>query len=148
MKISMAADHGGIKLKDHIKEYLTAQGHEIHDVGTYTTDSCDYADYAYPAAKMLANGEVDRAIFICSTGIGISIAANKVHGVRCALCSEPYSVEMTRRHNDANALAMGALCIGTNMAEKIRDVFLNTEFEGGRHSRRVGKIHEIEAKEG
>ena len=145
MKISMAADHGGIALKEHIKTYLTAKGHEICDVGTYTADSCDYADYAYPAAKMLAKGEVDRAIVICSTGIGISIAANKVHGVRCALCSEPYSAEMTRRHNDANMLAMGAGMIGKNVAERIVDVFLATEFEsGGRHEARVDMITAIE----
>ena len=147
MKISIGSDHGGFALKEHIKEYLTQEGHEVVDVGTYSTDSCDYADFGYPAAKMLADGQVDRAIVICSTGIGISIAANKVKGVRCALCSEPFSAEMTRRHNDANCLAMGGIMIGTFMAERIVDTFLTTEFEGGRHSRRIGKIHAIEEKE-
>ena len=89
MKISMGADHGGFALKEHIKDYLTQKGHEVVDVGTYSTDSCDYPDFGYAAAKKLADGEVDRAIVICSTGIGISITANKVNGVRCALCSEP-----------------------------------------------------------
>ena len=97
--------------------------------------------------KLLADGEVDRAVLVCSTGIGISIAANKVKGIRCALCSEPYSAEMTRRHNDANCLAMGGLMVGDMMAERIVDTFLNTEFEGGRHSRRIGKIADIEEKE-
>lgn len=147
MKISMASDHGGFALKEHIKAYLTGQGHEVVDMGTHSTDSCDYADFAYPAAKLLAEGQVDRTVLVCSTGIGISIAANKVKGIRCALCSEPYSAEMTRRHNDANCLAMGGLMVGTMMAERIVDTFLNTEFEGGRHSRRVGKIAGIEEKE-
>lgn len=146
MKISMASDHGGYALKEHIKDYLTKQGHEVVDVGTHSLESCDYADFAYPAAKLLADGEVERAIFVCSTGIGISIAANKVKGVRCALCSEPYSAEMTRRHNNANSLAMGGLMVGDMMAERIVDTFLTTEFEGGRHSRRVAKIHAIEDK--
>ena len=147
MKISIGSDHGGFAMKEHIKEYLTKQGHEVTDVGTYSTESCDYADFGYPAAKLLADGKVDRAIVICSTGIGISIAANKVKGVRCALCSEPFSAEMTRRHNDANCLAMGGIMIGTFMAERIVDTFLTTEFEGGRHSRRIGKIHAIEENE-
>lgn len=147
MRISMGSDHGGFALKEHIKAYLIRQGHEVTDVGTHSGDSCDYADFAYPAAKLLADGQVDRAIVVCSTGIGISIAANKVKGVRCALCSEPLSAEMTRRHNDANCLAMGGLLIGTMTAERIVDAFLNTEFEGGRHSRRVGKIHTIEEQE-
>ena len=147
MKISMGADHGGFALKEHIKNYLTQKGHEVVDMGTYSTDSCDYPDFGYAAAKKLADGEVDRAIVICSTGIGISITANKVKGVRCALCSEPYSAEMTRRHNDANCLAMGALMmIGSMMAERIVDVFLTTEFEGGRHQRRVDKVMATEQK--
>ena len=146
MKISMGADHGGFALKEHIKNYLTQKGHEVVDMGTYSPDSCDYPDFGYAAAKKLADGEVDRAIVICSTGIGISITANKVKGVRCALCSEPYSAEMTRRHNDANCLAMGALMIGSMMAERIVDVFLTTEFEGGRHQRRVDKVMATEQK--
>ena len=128
MKISIGSDHGAFAMKEHLKQYLTEQGHQVVDCGTYSTDS----------------GDCDRGIVMCTTGIGISIAANKVHGIRCALCSEPYSAEMTRRHNDANMLAMGGALIGPNMADRIVDVFLNTEFEGGRHARRVGKIMAIE----
>ena len=144
MKISMGSDHGAFAMKEHLKQYLTAQGHQVVDCGTYSTDSCDYADFAKAAAQLVASGDCDRGIVMCTTGIGISIAANKVRGIRCALCSEPYSAEMTRRHNDANMLAMGGALIGPNMADRIVDVFLNTEFEGGRHARRVGKIMAIE----
>ena len=144
MKISIGSDHGAFAMKEHLKQYLTEQGHQVVDCGTYSTDSCDYADFGKPAAQLVASGECDRGIVMCTTGIGISIAANKVRGIRCALCSEPYSAEMTRRHNDANMLAMGGALIGPNMADRIVDVFLNTEFEGGRHARRVGKIMAIE----
>lgn len=144
MKISMGSDHGAFAMKEHLKQYLTEQGHQVVDCGTYSTDSCDYADFAKAAAQLVASGDCDRGIVMCTTGVGISIAANKVRGIRCALCSEPYSAEMTRRHNDANMLAMGGALIGPNMAERIVDVFLNTEFEGGRHARRVGKIMAIE----
>ena len=144
MKISLGSDHGAFAMKEHLKQYLTEQGHQVVDCGTYSTDSCDYADFAKAAAQLVASGDCDRGIVMCTTGIGISIAANKVRGIRCALCSEPYSAEMTRRHNDANMLAMGGALIGPNMADRIVDVFLNTEFEGGRHARRVGKIMAIE----
>lgn len=144
MKISMGSDHGAFAMKEHIKQYLIGLGHEVVDCGTYSTDSCDYSDFAKPAAQLVASGECERGIVMCTTGVGISIAANKVRGIRCALCSEPYSAEMTRRHNDANMLAMGGALIGPNMAERIVDVFLNTEFEGGRHQRRVNKIMAIE----
>ena len=144
MKISIGSDHGAFAMKEHLKQYLTEQGHQVVDCGTYSTDSCDYADFAKAAAQLVASGDCDRGIVMCTTGIGISIAANKVHGIRCALCSEPYSAEMTRRHNDANMLAMGAGIIGPNMAERIVDVFLNTQFEGGRHARRVGLMMDIE----
>ncbi len=144
MKISIGSDHGAFAMKEHLKQYLTEQGHQVVDCGTYSTDSCDYADFAKAAAQLVASGDCDRGIVMCTTGIGISIAANKVHGIRCALCSEPYSAEMTRRHNDANMLAMGGALIGPNMADRIVDVFLGTEFEGGRHARRVGKIMAIE----
>lgn len=146
MKISLGCDHGALSLKEHIKQYLIGLGHEVVDCGTHSTESCDYADFAKPAAQLVANGECDRGIVMCTTGIGISIAANKVQGIRCALCSEPYSAEMTRRHNDANMLAMGGALIGPNMAERIVDVFLSTEFEGGRHQRRVNKIMAIETE--
>ncbi len=144
MKISIGSDHGAFAMKEHLKQYLTEQGHHVVDCGTYSTDSCDYADFAKAAAQLVASGDCDRGIVMCTTGVGISIAANKVRGIRCALCSEPYSAEMTRRHNDANMLAMGGALIGPNMADRIVDVFLNTEFEGGRHARRVGKIMAIE----
>lgn len=144
MKISMGSDHGAFAMKEHLKQYLTEQGHQVVDCGTYSTDSCDYADFAKAAAQLVASGDCDRGIVMCTTGVGISIAANKVRGIRCALCSEPYSAEMTRRHNDANMLAMGGALIGPNMADRIVDVFLGTEFEGGRHERRVGKIMAIE----
>ena len=144
MKISIGSDHGAFAMKEHLKQYLTEQGHQVVDCGTYSTDSCDYADFANAAAQLVASGDCDRGIVICTTGIGISISANKVKGIRCALCGDPYSAEMTRRHNDANMLAMGGALIGPNMADRIVDVFLGTEFEGGRHARRVGKIMAIE----
>ena len=108
------------------------------------TSSCDYADFAEPAARAVAEGKCERGIVICTTGIGISITANKVKGIRCALCAEPWSAEMTRRHNDANMLALGAGLTGPNLAKRIVEVFLNTEFEGGRHARRVGQLDQIQ----
>lgn len=144
MKLSLGCDHGAYALKEHLKAYLTKQGHEIIDCGTYSTDSCDYPIYAKAAAEKVANGECERGIVLCTTGIGISISANKVKGIRCALCGDPYVAEMTRRHNNANMLAMGAGIIGNNMAERIVDAFLSTEFEGGRHERRVNLMMGIE----
>ena len=117
---------------------------EYVDVGSFDTEPVSYPGVAEKAAKLVAQGECERGIVICTTGIGISIAANKVRGIRCALCSEPLSAEMTRRHNNANMLAMGAGMIGKNMAERIVEVFLSTEFEGGRHERRVGLLDAIE----
>ncbi len=144
MKISIACDHGAFVLKERLKAHLLEQGHEVTDCGTHSAESCDYPDYARPAAQLVADGVCDRGVVLCTTGIGMSIAANKVKGVRCALCHEPLSAEMTRRHNDANVLAMGAGVTGGNLAERILDVFLSTDFEGGRHQRRVAKIMEIE----
>ena len=138
--IALGSDHGGFPLKEHIKEYLDAHGLDYVDYGCADTSSCDYPIYGKAAAEAVASGKCDRGIVVCTTGIGISIAANKVKGIRCALCSEPLSAEMTRRHNDANMLAMGGGMIGNNMADRILDAFLNTEFEGGRHQRRVDKI--------
>ena len=142
--IALGCDHGGLALKRHVMEYLDARGLAYHDFGCYTNESCDYPDFGRAAAEAVASGECDRGIVVCTTGIGISISANKVKGVRCALCGDPYSAEMTRRHNDANMLAMGAGIVGPNMAERIVDVFLNTQFEGGRHARRVGLMMDIE----
>ncbi len=144
MKIAIASDHGAFALKEHLKEYLTAQGHELSDCGTHSAESCDYPDFGAAAARMVADGTCQRGIVLCTTGIGISITANKVNGIRCALCHDPLSAEMTRRHNDANMLALGGGFVGPNLAERIVDVFLSTEFEGGRHQRRVDKVMALE----
>ena len=144
MKISMGCDHGGYPLKEFLKSWLQEQGHTVVDCGTDSTDSCDYPVFGAAAAREVAEGRCERRIVICTTGIGISITANKVKGIRCALCSEPLSAEMTRRHNDANMLAMGAGMIGRNMAQRITEVFLSTPFEGGRHQRRVDLISQLE----
>ena len=144
MIISMGCDHGGYLLKEHIKKYLADKGHEIRDFGCNSLDSCDYPEFGGAAARAVASGECERGIVICTSGIGISISANKIRGIRCALCSEPLSAEMTRRHNNANMLAMGAGMTGPNMAERLVDVFLTTEFEGGRHQRRVDGIAALE----
>lgn len=144
MKIAIGSDHGGYALKEHLKEYLAQKGLDCLDLGCDSEDSCDYPVYGRTVAEMVASGECERGIVLCTTGLGISISANKVRGVRCALCSEPLSAEMCRRHNDANMLSLGAGLIGKNMAERIVDVFLNTEFEGGRHARRVQLMMEIE----
>ena len=140
MKIAMGSDHGGFALKQHLKTYLENKGCLVEDCGTDSTQSCDYPDFGRLAAEAVASGRCERGIVICTTGIGISISANKVRGIRCALCSEPLSAEMTRRHNDATMLAMGGGLIGNKMADRIVDAFLNTPFEGGRHQRRVDKI--------
>lgn len=131
-------------MKEHIKAYLAAKGITCEDFGTDSTESCDYPIFAKAAAEAVASGRCERGIVICTTGIGVSIAANKVRGIRCALCGDVLSAEMTRRHNDANMLAMGAGIVGHLMAERIVDTFLNTEFEGGRHARRVAEMMEIE----
>lgn len=144
MKIAMGCDHGGYALKEALKQYLTAQGHEIADCGCYTPERCDYPDAGAAAARKVASGECERGIVICTTGIGISIAANKIRGIRCAHCGDVYSAEMTRRHNDANMLALGAGVVGELAAKKMTDVFLTTGFEGGRHAERVEKIMALE----
>ena len=148
MKIALACDHGGLNLKTLTAAYLKEHGFEVVDFGTNTTDSCDYPDYALPAAEAVANGLCDKGIVICSTGIGVSIVANKVPGVRCAHCHDVYCAEFTRRHNNANMLAMGEKVVGSGYALQIVETFLNTEFEGGRHERRVNKISAIEEKYG
>lgn len=148
MKIALACDHGGLNLKNKISAYLKEHNHEVVDFGTNTTDSCDYPDYALPAAEAVACGDCDRGIVVCSTGIGVSIVANKVPGVRCAHCHDVYCAEFTRRHNNANMLALGEKVVGEGYALMIVEAFLSTEFEGGRHERRVNKITEIEKKYG
>ena len=142
--IAIASDHGGYHLKEHIKAYLAAKGITCQDFGTDSTESCDYPVFGKAAAEAVASGRCEKGIVICTTGIGISITANKVKGIRCALCADSLSAEMTRRHNDANMLAMGAGMVGPNLAERIVDTFLNTEFEGGRHQRRVDLITAME----
>lgn len=148
MKIALACDHGGLNLKNTVKSYLKEHGFEVVDFGTDTTDSCDYPDHALPAAEAVASGQCDKGILICSTGIGVSIVANKVPGVRCAHCHDLYCAEFTRRHNNSNVLAMGEKVIGAGYALQIVEKFLTTEFEGGRHERRVDKISAIEKKYG
>jgi ribose 5-phosphate isomerase B len=141
--IALGCDHGGIELKEKIKSYLDSKGIEYKDFGCYSKESCDYPIYGRAAAKAVANGECDKGIVICTTGIGISISANKVKGIRCALCSDTLSAKMTRLHNDANMLALGAGIVGENLAIDIADTFLNTEFSGEeRHQRRINLIEE------
>ena len=142
--IAIACDHGGYALKEQVKAHLAELGYAVKDFGTNSLDSCDYPDFAAAAARAVAAGECEKGIVICTTGIGVSIVANKVDGVRCALCGDLLSAEMTRRHNDTNMLAMGAGIIGGNLALAIVDKWLTTEFEGGRHQRRVDKITAVE----
>ena len=140
--IALGSDHGGYSLKEHIKAYLEGKGLAYKDFGTHSTDSCDYPEFGRAAAEAVASGECERGIVVCTTGIGISIAANKVHGVRCALCRDLLSAQLTRRHNNANMLALAGGFTGPFEAEHIVDAFLTTEFEGGRHERRVNAIEE------
>ena len=144
MKIAIGCDHGGYLLKQDILIWLEENDYDFEDFGCYNTESVDYPIYAEKVARAVASGECEKGIVICTTGIGVSMAANKVKGIRCALCGDSYSAEMTRRHNDANVLAMGAGIIGPNMAKKITEVFLTTAFEGGRHARRVGLLDNIQ----
>lgn len=142
--IALGCDHGGFPLMQEIKAHLDELGLEYKDFGTYSEESCDYPVYAEKAAKAVASGECDRGILVCGTGIGISIAANKIKGIRAALCSDCFSAEMTRRHNDANMLALGGRVLGAGLALKIVDTFLATGFDGGRHQRRIDLISGIE----
>ena len=146
MKLALGCDHGGYDLMQEVKAHLDELKIEYEDFGTYSNESCNYPDYAFAAAKAVASGACDRGILICGTGIGVSISANKVKGIRCALCSDCYSAEMTRRHNDANMLAMGARVLGSGLALKIVDSFLAAEFEGGRHATRIGLIAQYESE--
>jgi len=140
MRIAVASDHAGFRMKQHIKETLTGMGHEVIDFGAANEASTDYPDHGRPAAEAVAGGEADRAVLICGTGQGMAMVANKIHGVRAALCSEPLSARMARAHNNANILVLGGRLLGEGMADDILAEFLNTEFEGGRHARRVEKI--------
>ena len=142
--IAIACDHGAYALKETIKKHLQDKGFEVRDFGTYSEDSCDYPDFGAPAARAVASGECEKGIVMCTTGIGISISANKVKGVRCALLSDPVSARLTRQHNDTNMMALGAGFVGPMLAKEIVDVWLGTEFEGGRHQRRVDKMMALE----
>ena len=144
MKIALGSDHGGYALKCDIIQLLEKLGYEYEDFGCYSTDSCDYPIFGEAAARAVAEGKCDRGIVICTTGIGISLAANPVTGFRCAHCADSVEAEMTRRHNDANMMAIGAGFTGRNMAERMVEVFLTTEFEGGRHARRVAQLDAIQ----
>ena len=144
MKIAISSDHGGNNLRKEIMALLDELNISYEDFGPTTNDSVDYPDYARPVAEKVAAGEFDRGILICGTGIGISIAANKVKGVRCALVHDVFSAKATRCHNDSNILAMGERVIGPGLAREIVMAWLNTEFEGGRHIRRIEKISELE----
>lgn len=146
MKIGIANDHSAVDMKNEIKAYLEGQGYEVVNYGTDTNASCDYPEYGEKVANAVASGEVDRGIAICGTGVGIGLACNKVSGIRACTCSEPYSAEYSRRHNNANIITFGARVIGIETAKQIVDVFMKTEFEGGRHERRVDQLMDIEAR--
>ena len=146
MKISIGCDHGALNLKNKMVAHLTAKGHEVVDFGTYTSASCDYPEFAAAAARAVASGQCEKGIVLCTTGIGISIAANKVKGIRCALLSDPLSARMTREHNDTNMMAMGAGIVGKNLALEIVDTWIGTEFSGeAKHQRRIDKVMALEA---
>ncbi|GAB3058168.1 ribose 5-phosphate isomerase B [Salinicoccus sesuvii] len=142
MKVIIASDHGGFNLKASVVAALREKGVEITDFGPDSSDSVDYPDYARPVAEKVASGEFDRGILVCGTGIGMSISANKVKGIRCALVHDTFSAKATRAHNNSNMLAMGERVIGPGLAQDIVDVWLSTDYEGGRHERRVCKIEE------
>ncbi len=145
--IALASDHTALELKEAIKGLLQEMGLEYKDFGTYTAESCDYPVFGARAARAVARGECDRGIIICGTGVGISLAANKIPGIRCVVCSEPYSAKLSRMHNDSNMLAFGARVIGTEMAKMIARIWLETPFEGGRHQRRVDMLSALERGE-
>ena len=146
MKIALACDHGGYEMKEQIKTWLTEMGYEYEDFGCYSTASCDYPEFAAAAARAVAGGSCEKGILVCTTGIGISIAANKIKGIRCAHCADCLQAQLTREHNDANMMAIGAGFTGPNMAKEMVKVFLTTAFSGGeRHVRRVNGVKALEA---
>ena len=145
MKISIGCDHGALTLKNKVVSHLQAQGHEVLDFGTHTAASCDYPEFAAAAARAVANGECEKGIVLCTTGIGVSISANKIDGIRCALLSDVWSAKMTRLHNDTNMMALGAGIVGENLALEIVDTWVGTEFSGEeRHQRRIDKLMALE----
>ena len=146
MKVVLGSDHNGVKFKQLLIDHLRAEGYEIDDAGPVGSDSVDYPDYAFAAAEKVSRGEAERGILICGSGIGMSMAANKVFGVRAALCFTPQSAALTRQHNDANVLALAGWQSDASDVLQIVDTFLTTEFDGGRHARRVDKISEYEKR--
>ena len=145
MRISIGCDHGALALKNKMVAHLTKKGYDVKDCGTYTADSCDYPDFAAVAAKAVASGECEKGIVLCTTGIGVSIAANKVKGIRCALLSDVMSARLTREHNDTNMMAIGAGVVGEMLALEILDTWLETEFSyNERHQRRIDKVMALE----
>jgi ribose 5-phosphate isomerase B len=147
MRIAIGSDHRGFQLKDKIRSMLQSKGHEVSDVGTDGSDSVDYPDYAHVVAEKVRDKEADRGVLICGTGIGMAITANKFCGVRAAPCADEVSAELSRRHNDANVLCLSGDMLSVRAAERIVEVWLSTEFEGGRHARRIQKIDEIESRQ-
>lgn len=143
MKIAIGSDHGGFELKNEIKAHLESKGFEVTDFGTHTTDSVDYPDIAEAVCRPVANGEFQFGVLVCGTGIGISIAANKIDGIRAALCSDPYSAEKAKQHNNANIITLGGRVLGVDLAKTIVDAYVNASFEGGRHQKRVDKIMKL-----
>lgn len=146
MKVAIGSDHGGFRLKEEIKALLAELKVDNHDFGTYTTDSVDYPDISRQVAEAVVSGEYERGIIVCGTGIGVSIAANKIDGIRAALCNDVFSAQMSREHNDANILTLGERVIGPGLARMIVEVWLKTEFAGGRHGCRVDKIMQLEKR--
>ncbi len=142
--IVIASDHGGYAMKQELMEHLKEKGVAYVDIGCYSEESCDYPDFAVPAAQGVVDGTYEKGILVCGTGIGMSLAANKVHGIRCAVVSDCYTAEMCRAHNDANMIALGGRVIGAELAKKIVDIFLSTEHLGGRHGRRIAKVMALE----
>ena len=144
MKIAIGNDHTALEMKEPVKVHLEEKGYEVLDLGTNSTDSCDYPVYGEKVGRAVVDGEADLGIAICGTGVGISLAANKVKGVRACVCSEPYTAKLSRMHNDSNVLAFGARVVGVELAKMIVDEWLNASFEGGRHQRRVDMLMDIE----
>ena len=147
MKVAIANDHAATELKFQVKEYLESKGYEVINYGTDTNDSCNYPEFGEAVGKAVASGEADKGVLICGTGVGISIAANKVKGVRAVVCSEPVTARLSKMHNDSNIVAFGARIVGFETAKAIIDAFFETEYEGGRHQRRIDMIHEIEERQ-
>ncbi len=144
MKVAFGCDHGGFPAKNEVIEFLTEKGYEVIDCGTFSDESCDYPDYAEKVCKLVTENECEKGVLICGTGIGMSIVANKIKGIRCAHVTDAFSAEMTRRHNDTNVIALGARITETPDIIKYIDIFLNTSFDGGRHATRVEKVNSFD----